>query len=75
MPVANLATLAQSKSVAAQQGFGLVFVMFNTGSAPMDDVRNRQAQGRRQEGGRDGGGRGGRDGGGDFGGGGASGDW
>lgn len=43
VPVANLATLAQSKSVAAQQGFGLVFVMFNTGSAPMDDVRNRQA--------------------------------
>ncbi|AQX16197.1 ABC transporter substrate-binding protein [Tessaracoccus lapidicaptus] len=43
VPVANLATLAETKSVAAEQGFGLVFVMFNTGSAPMDDVRNRQA--------------------------------
>ena len=43
VPAANLATLAQSRTVAAQQGFGLLFVMFNCGSAPMDDVRNRQA--------------------------------
>ncbi|MFT3889446.1 MAG: ABC transporter substrate-binding protein [Arachnia sp.] len=43
VPAANLATLAQSKTVAAQQGFGLLFVMFNCGAAPMDDVRNRQA--------------------------------
>ncbi len=43
VPVANLATLAQSKKVAAEQGFGLVFLMFNCGSAPMNDVRNRQA--------------------------------
>lgn len=43
VPAANLATLAQEKSVAAQQGFGLLFVMFNCGAAPMDDVRNRQA--------------------------------
>ena len=43
VPAANLASLAQSKTVAAQQGFGLLFVMFNCGSAPMDDVRNRQA--------------------------------
>lgn len=43
VPAANLATLAETESVAAEQGFGLVFVMFNCGSAPMDDVRNRQA--------------------------------
>lgn len=43
VPAANLATLAQSGSVAAEQGFGLLFVMFNCGAAPMDDVRNRQA--------------------------------
>lgn len=42
VPAADLATLAQSKSVAAQQGFGLVFIMFNMGLAPMDDVKNRQ---------------------------------
>ncbi|WP_139650955.1 ABC transporter substrate-binding protein [Tessaracoccus massiliensis] len=43
VPAANLAQLAETKSVAAQQGFGLLFMMFNCGSAPMDDVRNRQA--------------------------------
>lgn len=43
VPAANLGTLSQSKTVGAPQGFGLVFVMFNTGSKPMDDVRNRQA--------------------------------
>ncbi len=45
VPVADLTTLAEvdGKSVAAEQGFGLVFMMFNCGSAPMDDVRNRQA--------------------------------
>ncbi|GAA4901069.1 ABC transporter substrate-binding protein [Tessaracoccus lubricantis] len=43
VPAANLAQLAESKSVAAEQGFGLLFLMFNCGSAPMDDVRNRQA--------------------------------
>ncbi|MCG6567438.1 ABC transporter substrate-binding protein [Tessaracoccus sp. ZS01] len=42
VPAANLAQLAESKSVAAEQGFGLVFMMFNSGLAPMDDVRNRQ---------------------------------
>ncbi|MDO5676145.1 MAG: ABC transporter substrate-binding protein [Propionibacteriaceae bacterium] len=42
VPAANLAQLAQTKEVAAQQGFGLLFLMFNCGSAPMDDVRNRQ---------------------------------
>ncbi|SHJ51054.1 peptide/nickel transport system substrate-binding protein [Tessaracoccus bendigoensis DSM 12906] len=43
VPAANLATLAETKSVAAKQGFGLLFAMFNTGSAPMNDVKNRQA--------------------------------
>lgn len=42
VPAADLATLAQSKSVAAEQGFGLVFIMFNLGLAPMDEVKNRQ---------------------------------
>ncbi len=43
VPAADLATLSQSKSVAAEQGFGLVFTMFNCGSEPMKDVKNRQA--------------------------------
>jgi len=43
VPAANLASLSQSKKVAAEQGFGLVFMMFNCGSAPMSDVKNRQA--------------------------------
>ncbi|MGO1384436.1 MAG: ABC transporter substrate-binding protein [Arachnia sp.] len=43
VPVSDLSTLAGSKSVAAEQGFGLVFVMFNCGSEPMSDVKNRQA--------------------------------
>ncbi len=43
VPAANLATLAGSKSVAAEQGFGLLFAMFNCGTGPMADVKNRQA--------------------------------
>lgn len=43
VPAADLATLSESKSVAAEQGFGLVFVMFNCGSEPMNDIKNRQA--------------------------------
>lgn len=43
VPAANFGTLASSKKVAAQQGFGLVFVMFNCGSGPMSNVKNRQA--------------------------------
>ncbi len=43
VPVTDLATLSESKSVAAEQGFGLVFIMFNNGSEPMNDVKNRQA--------------------------------
>ena len=43
VPAANLATLASTKSVAAQQGFGLLFALFNCGSGPMAEVKNRQA--------------------------------
>lgn len=43
VPAANLSTLAQTDSVAAPQGFGLLFMMFNCGSAPMNNVKNRQA--------------------------------
>ena len=43
VPAANLAALSSSKKVAAQQGFGLLFAMFNCGSEPMNDVRNRRA--------------------------------
>ncbi len=43
VPASDLATLAQTKSVAAEQGFGLVFMMFNCGSEPMSNVKNRQA--------------------------------
>ena len=42
VPAANLATLAETKSVAAQQGFGLLFAMFNCGTGPMADLKNRQ---------------------------------
>lgn len=43
VPASDLASLAGSKSVAAEQGFGLVFIMFNCGSEPMSNVKNRQA--------------------------------
>ncbi|MGV8846322.1 ABC transporter substrate-binding protein [Tessaracoccus sp.] len=43
VPASDLATLSQTKSVAAEQGFGLVFMMFNCGSEPMMNVKNRQA--------------------------------
>lgn len=43
VPAANLAQLAETKSVAAEQGFGLLFMMFNCGAAPMNEVKNRQA--------------------------------
>ncbi len=42
VPAADLATLASTKKVAAEQGFGLLFVMFNQGAAPMNDEKNRQ---------------------------------
>ncbi len=34
---------AQGAAVESVQGFGLLFMMFNNGQAPFDDVRNRQA--------------------------------
>ncbi len=44
VPAANLASLAETKQVAAKQGFGLVFVMFNNGpESPMKELKNRQA--------------------------------
>ena len=43
VPATDLSTLSSSKKVAAEQGFGLVFMMFNCGSAPMNEVKNRQA--------------------------------
>ncbi len=43
VPATNLSSLASAKKVSAEQGFGLLFAMFNCGSAPMNDVRNRQA--------------------------------
>ncbi len=43
VPATDLATLANSKKVAAEQGFGLLFMMFNCGAAPMNDARNRRA--------------------------------
>ena len=43
VPAANLATLASTKSVAAEHGFGLLFAMFNCGTGPMAEVKNRQA--------------------------------
>ncbi|WP_067782694.1 ABC transporter substrate-binding protein [Actinomyces vulturis] len=43
VPAANLGTMSEPLKVAAKQGFGLLFTMFNCGSAPMNDVRNRQA--------------------------------
>ncbi|PID97460.1 MAG: ABC transporter substrate-binding protein, partial [Actinomycetales bacterium] len=44
VPATNLASLSESKDVAAKQGFGLVFVLFNNGpNSPMKEQKNRQA--------------------------------
>lgn len=43
VPDLSVATLQQSATVAAEQGFSLLFAMFNMGSAPFNDVKNRQA--------------------------------
>lgn len=43
VPELSIATLEQNATVASEQGFGLLFAMFNQGKAPFDDVRNRQA--------------------------------
>lgn len=43
VPELSIPTLQDSATVASEQGFGLLFAMFNNGRAPFDDVRNRQA--------------------------------
>jgi peptide/nickel transport system substrate-binding protein len=43
VPAADLASFTDPLKVAAVQGFGLIFAMFNVGSDAMSDVRNRQA--------------------------------
>lgn len=43
VPDLSIETLKASAAVESEQGFALVFAMFNNGSAPFDDVRNRQA--------------------------------
>ncbi len=43
VPDLSVETLKASATVEAVQGFSLLFAMFNCGSKPFDDVRNRQA--------------------------------
>src|SRR5699024_1445539 len=44
VPYLDVETLeGQGATVESTQGFGLLFMMFNNGQAPFDDVRNRQA--------------------------------
>lgn len=43
VPDLSIATLQNSATVDAVQGFSLLFAMFNCGSAPFNDLRNRQA--------------------------------
>jgi peptide/nickel transport system substrate-binding protein len=44
VPYLDVETLSgQGSTVESVQGFGLLFMMFNLGQAPFDDVRNRQA--------------------------------
>lgn len=44
VPYLDVETLSgQGTTVESVQGFGLLFMMFNQGQAPFDDVRNRQA--------------------------------
>lgn len=43
VPDLSIATLKNSATVEATQGFALLFAMFNCGSAPFDNVKNRQA--------------------------------
>ena len=42
VPDLSIQTLRSSATVEPAQGFALVFAMFNCGSAPFNDVRNRQ---------------------------------
>ena len=43
VPDLSIETLKASSAVESVQGFSLLFAMFNCGSAPFNDVRNRQA--------------------------------
>lgn len=43
VPYLSIDTVKRSSTVESVQGFGLLFAMFNCGSAPFDDVKNRQA--------------------------------
>ncbi len=43
VPDLTIETLKTSAAVEAAQGFSLLFAMFNCGSAPFDNVKNRQA--------------------------------
>ena len=43
VPPTDLASMSAPITVSAEQGFGLVFVMFNCGNDQMSEVKNRQA--------------------------------
>ena len=43
VPDLSIGTLQQSATVAAEQGFSLLFTMFNMGAAPFNELKNRQA--------------------------------
>lgn len=43
VPDLSIETLKASAAVEAEQGFSLLFAMFNCGSAPFNNVKNRQA--------------------------------
>ena len=42
VPYLSIDAIKAQKSVESVQGFGLLFAMFNCGSAPFNDVKNRQ---------------------------------
>ncbi|QKD80005.1 MULTISPECIES: ABC transporter substrate-binding protein [Actinomyces] len=43
VPAAQITAMSAPVKVSAEQGFGLLFAMFNCGSEAMKDVKNRQA--------------------------------
>lgn len=43
VPYQSIKTLESSDTVKSVQGFGLLFAMFNNGSKPFNEVKNRQA--------------------------------
>lgn len=43
VPYLSVDSIKQSSTVESVQGFGLLFAMFNCGSTPFDNVKNRQA--------------------------------